>query len=131
MLPEHTAIVFHKNHYVIVCNKIRYYADRAFRRRGILFRRWGTGRTRGLGLVEMLLGLAALALACVVTMFVASIPVPVERPRAAPARYVNGVAKRGYAPAPNRPGLRPKRAPAKAGGRRPLPYGQSPRGFIR
>ena len=70
VLPEHTAIVFHKNNYVIVCNKIKYYADRAFRRRGILFRRWGTGRTRGLGLGEMLLALAALAVAFVVTMIV-------------------------------------------------------------
>ena len=43
-LPEQTAVVFHKNHYVILCNKIRYYADEAFRRRGLLFRRFGTGR---------------------------------------------------------------------------------------
>ena len=76
VLPEHAAIVFHKNHCVIICNKIRYYADRAFRRRGIFFRRWGTGRTRGLGLKGMVLALAVLALALVVTEMVASMPVP-------------------------------------------------------
>ena len=76
VLPEHTAIVFHRNNYVIVCNKIRYYADRAFRRRGIIFRRWGTGRTRGLGLGGMVVGLAALAFAYVVTIIVASMPLP-------------------------------------------------------
>ena len=45
-LPEHAAIVFHKNNYVIVCDKIKYFADKAFRRRGIR-RRFGTGRSRG------------------------------------------------------------------------------------
>jgi type IV secretion system protein VirD4 len=88
-LPEHAAIVFHKNNYVIICNKIKYYADRAFRRRGIFFQRWGTGRTRGLGLGGMLLGLAALALALALTQFVASMPMPVLRQAAdvAPGGY--------------------------------------------
>ena len=91
VLPEHAAIVFHKNNYVIVCDKIKYYADRAFRRRGIIFRRWGTGRTRGLGLGGMVLGLAALALAFVVTMVVASMPVG-DRPPAAVRRHYSAAA---------------------------------------
>ena len=32
--------------FVILCNKVKHYADPAFRRRGIR-RRWGTGRRRG------------------------------------------------------------------------------------
>ena len=75
-LPEQTAIVFHKNHYVILCNKIKYYADRSFRRRGILFRRWGTGRARGLGLGEMLLAVAFLALALLAAQLVADLVPP-------------------------------------------------------
>jgi type IV secretion system protein VirD4 len=92
-MPEHAAIVFHKNNYVIVCNKIKYYADRAFRRRGIYpFRRWGTGKSRGLGVAEMLLGLAALALAYAVTLVVDDIMQPVRRPSAAydAARFLEG-----------------------------------------
>ena len=91
-LPDTTAFIFHKNNYVIVCDKIKYYADRAFRRRGIVFKRWGTGRTRGLGLDSMVWGLAALALAYVVTLFVASLPVPQRRPRAAEGEYAGGEA---------------------------------------
>jgi type IV secretion system protein VirD4 len=120
VLPEHTAIVFHKNHYVIVCDKIRYYADRAFRRRGMVIRRWGTGRTRGLGLHEMLLGPAALALAYGVTMFVDSLPVPVDPPPAARGRYGAGGPRRAYAAAHYRPGRRPP--PARTRIRHPLPY---------
>ena len=80
VLPEDTAIVFHKNHYVIMCQKIRYYADRAFRPRG-LSRRWGTGRARGLGLGSMLLGLAALLISLVVTLLIDRLPVPDRQPR--------------------------------------------------
>ena len=75
VLPEHAAIIFHKNNYVIVCNKIKYYADEAFRLRGVFFRRYGTGRVRRLGLGEMLLALAILGLALVLTQIVASLPV--------------------------------------------------------
>jgi type IV secretion system protein VirD4 len=91
-LPEQTAIVFHKNHYVILCNKVKYYADRSFRRRGILFRRFGTGRARGLGLGEMLLAVAALAVACLVTIIVADLPLAELWPSAAvaPAGYSEG-----------------------------------------
>jgi type IV secretion system protein VirD4 len=74
VLPEHTAVIFHKNNCVIVCNKIKYYADRAFRQRGMIFHRWGTGRTQGLGLSEMLVAIAILAVAYAVTMAVASSP---------------------------------------------------------
>ena len=95
MLPEHAAIVFHKNHYVIVCNKIKYYADRAFRRRGLIFRRWGTGRTRGLGLGAMLAGLAALALSLVVTQMIADLSV-----RQPPAADPGGYDSRPYFAAP-------------------------------
>ncbi len=68
---------------MIICDKIKYYADRAFRRRGILVKRWGTGRRRVLGLGGMMLGLAALALAFGVTALVSRLPVPVRRPPAA------------------------------------------------
>jgi type IV secretion system protein VirD4 len=71
-LPEHAAMVFHKNNPVIVCDKIKHYADAAFRQRGTFRRRWGTGRSPGLGLGGLVLGVAALALAYVVTMIVAS-----------------------------------------------------------
>ena len=73
-LPDDAAIVFHKNNYVIVFNKIKYYADKAFRRRGIISHRWGTGRAPGRALRGLVLGLLALALAFVVTSIVASLP---------------------------------------------------------
>jgi hypothetical protein len=115
VLPEYTAMIFHKNHYVIVCDKIKYYADRAFRRRGIVFRRWGSGRTRGLGLGDMLLGLALLALSGVVTLFVASLPALVQRPPAtASGGHFEAGHERFFAPAPYGQGMRP-------GVRRPLP----------
>jgi type IV secretion system protein VirD4 len=75
VLPEDTALVFHKNNYAILCRKIKYYADRAFRPRGFS-RQWGTGRTRGLGWGSMLLGLAALLFAVVVTLLIDRLPVP-------------------------------------------------------
>jgi type IV secretion system protein VirD4 len=106
VLPEQTGIVFHKNHYVIVCNRIKYYADRAFRARGITRARWGTGRTRGLGFVDMLLGLAALALSLGIAEIAARLPVPVERRRAAPGGYNAAGFRRGVAPAPQRSGRR-------------------------
>jgi type IV secretion system protein VirD4 len=71
-LSEQKLIVFHKNNHVIICDKIRYYADPAFRKRGI-FQRYGTGRTPGLGLDSLVLGLLVLAIACLVTLFVASL----------------------------------------------------------
>jgi type IV secretion system protein VirD4 len=74
-LPDHTAIVFHRNHYAIVCDKIRYYADPAFRQRGLL-RRWGTGRTHGLGVRGMLLGLLLLAISLAVTLLLGGLPMP-------------------------------------------------------
>jgi type IV secretion system protein VirD4 len=98
VLPEHAAVIFHKNNYVIVCDKVKHYADRAFRRRGVLFRRWGTGRTRGLGLGEMLLGLAVLALAWVATMIVTSLPGPEQRPAAAPDGYYQVAPRGGFGP---------------------------------
>jgi type IV secretion system protein VirD4 len=72
-LPEQTAIIFHKNNYVILCNKIKYYADRAFRQRGILFRRFGTGRARGLGIREMLLAIALLAVSLLAALVAAEL----------------------------------------------------------
>ena len=87
VLPEHTTIVFHKNHYVIVCDKSKYYADKAFRRRGVIFKRWGTGRTRGRGLRGLALGLAALALSGLVTLLVANLPATVGQ---APATFAPG-----------------------------------------
>jgi type IV secretion system protein VirD4 len=81
-LPEHAAIIFHKNNYVIVCDKIKYYADRAFRPRGIR-RRFGTGRSRGHAVSGVLMGLAALALAIGVTALVARLPELERRWRAA------------------------------------------------
>jgi type IV secretion system protein VirD4 len=116
-LPENVAIVFHKNNYVILCDKIKYYADQAFRRRGLIFKRWGTGRTRGLGLGGMALGLAALALAYVVTMIVASLPAPVQQPPAA-------IAPGGYIEA----GSAPYGPGGRASGTFPLPYRPLPRG---
>jgi type IV secretion system protein VirD4 len=90
VLPEHAAIVFHKNNYVIVCNKIKYYADQAFRRRGVIFRRWGTGRTPGLGLGGLMLGLIALAVAFAVTSVVVSLSQ--QGPgAAAPSGYQGGL----------------------------------------
>jgi type IV secretion system protein VirD4 len=82
-----TAFIFHKNNYVIVCDRIRYYADKAFRLRGIVRKRWGTGRTRGLGLSGLVLGLAALALAVAVTLFVASLSLPRRMPGVPVWRY--------------------------------------------
>ncbi len=86
VLPEHAAVIFHKNHYVIVCNKIKYYADQAFRLRGLIFRRYGTGRTRGLGLCAMLVGLAVLALSLAITQMVADLSVQ-QPPAADPGVY--------------------------------------------
>ena len=133
VLPEHTAIVFHKNNYVIVCDKIKYYADRAFRRRGIIFRRWGSGRARGLGLGEMVLALAALALSALVTAFVASLPVPVWPPprAAAPAGFFNAqppgngferFGDGGRLPRPVETWRQPPVFHPYRPGRRPLPY---------
>ena len=105
VLPEDTAIVFHKNHYVIMCQKIRYYADKAFRPRG-LSRQWGTGRTRGLGMGSMLLGLAALVVSLVVTLLLDRLPVPDRQPRTRESSsgysrdgYGSGVAPSPYGPA--------------------------------
>jgi type IV secretion system protein VirD4 len=107
VLPEYTAMVFHKNHHVIVCNKIRYYADQAFRRRGMVFRRWGTGRTKGLGLGEMLGGLALLALSLGVTLFVARLPVLIQQPRVSVSdKRVESGSESGFAPARYRPARR-------------------------
>jgi len=76
VLPESTCLVFHRNNYVIVCDKIRYYADQAFRRRGLFCKRWGSGKSRGMGGSGFALGLLALALAGVVTIAVAHLPDP-------------------------------------------------------
>jgi type IV secretion system protein VirD4 len=84
-MPEHAAIVFHKNNYVIVCNKIRYFADKAFRQRGILRKRYGTGRTRGHSMTGLVLGLAALAVAYGVTLGIAQVMVRLRHPHAAVA----------------------------------------------
>ena len=54
-----------------MCDKIRYYDDGAFRKRGLLRTRYGTGRPRGLGIGSLLGGLLMLALACLVTLLVA------------------------------------------------------------
>ena len=70
-LPDNLAIVFHKNNPVILCNKIRHHTDRAFRPRGIIRKRYGTGRTRGHGMAGLMLGLASLAVALAVTAGIA------------------------------------------------------------
>ena len=80
---------FIKNNHVIVCDKVKYYADPAFRRRGIFRRRWGTGRSRGLGLAEMLLGVAFLGLSLLATQLVANLKTAHPRSPAAVAPYVN------------------------------------------
>ena len=95
VLPEHAAVIFHKNHYVIVCNKVKYYADQAFRLRGLIFRRYGTGRTRGLGLGAMLAGLAVLALSLAITQMIADLSV-----RQPPAADPGGYDSRPYFAAP-------------------------------
>ena len=125
VLPEHSAIVFHKNNYVVICDKIKYYSDRAFRRRGILFfRRWGTGRRQVLGLGGMGLGLAALALAFAVTVAVSRLPVPVRRPPSAvaPGDYSEAGTVPVYSPAPYGPGR-------QRFGAKPLPYRPMPGGW--
>jgi type IV secretion system protein VirD4 len=73
VLPPTTALVFHKNSYVCICDRITYFTDRAFRRGGI-------GRTPSLGLSGMALALMTLMLSVVATAMVASMPVPVPRP---------------------------------------------------
>jgi type IV secretion system protein VirD4 len=95
-MPEHAAIVFHKNNCVIVCNKIRYYADRAFKKHGIR-QRYGTGRTRGYNMAGLMLGLVSLALAVAVTLGIAEVMVRLRHSQAAArqGRYDAG----GY-PAP-------------------------------
>jgi type IV secretion system protein VirD4 len=125
VLPERSAIVFHKNNYVIVCDKVKYYADRAFRRRGIFFfRRWGTGRRQVLGLGGMGLGLAALAFAFAVTVAVSRLPVPVRRPPAAvaPGVYSETGTAPFYSPPPYWRGR-------QTFGARPLPYRPMPGGW--
>jgi type IV secretion system protein VirD4 len=127
-LSKDVAIVFHQNNPVVLCTKVKHYADPAFRRRGILRRRWGTGRSPGMGMGGMVLGLAALALAYAVTMLVDSMPVPVRRPRA--AATADGDAEGGAMPvnAPYGAGMsRPVPAPSNHWGRHSLPYGQRSR----
>jgi type IV secretion system protein VirD4 len=132
-LHESVGIVFHKNNPVILCQLIKYYSDKAFRR-------GGTGRTRGLGLGEMVLALTLLALSGICTALVARLQVPVRQrpPAVAPGEFFNngaaGIAgdefgdtvpmsspdeswqePPSFQPAPYRPGRRRQ-------GRRPLTY---------
>ena len=53
-------------------------------------KRWGTGRTRGLGMDGMVMGMAALALAFAVTWLVTQIPVRRPAAAVAPGRHVSG-----------------------------------------
>jgi type IV secretion system protein VirD4 len=78
-LGDNVALVFHKNYPVILAERIKYYSDKAFRKRPIL-RSWGTGRTQGLGLAGVVLPLAALLLSGLLTAFVASLPAPGHGP---------------------------------------------------
>jgi type IV secretion system protein VirD4 len=73
VLPESKAMVWHKNNYVMIAERIKYYSDKDFRRGPAGY---GTGRTRGLGLGSMLLAVGALLLSCYAMLFIASLPVP-------------------------------------------------------
>ena len=76
VLPESAAIIFHKNNYPILCKRVKYYADRAFRKRGILSRWWSTRTTSPFGAAEMVLALAMLASAGFLAALFAKQPVP-------------------------------------------------------
>lgn len=82
-LADDVVLIFHKNLAVIPAAKIRYYADKAFRR-------GGTGRTRGLGLGGMLAACAALFITSIcsmplLTMDPASVQLTATRPTTASA----------------------------------------------
>ena len=84
-LHESVGIVLHKNQPAMLCELIKHYSDKAFRR-------GGTGRTRGLGLGGMVLSLAVLAMSIAVSVGIAHLPVPVrQRPGVfAPGGDFNG-----------------------------------------
>jgi type IV secretion system protein VirD4 len=122
-LRDDVGLVFHKNNYVILSQQIRWYADKAFRRRW--WRGYGTGRTRGLGLGGAVLALAALLLSGGVTVLVASLPVPVRQPPGgwAGANFNSqpaGMAGEGFRGTGPLPGVEPWRQPPQL---QPLPYG--------
>jgi len=103
VLPPTTALVFHKNSYVVMCDRITYYADQAFRRG---WKGFGTGKTRGLGLRGLALALVALLLSFMASAFV-------EALTATPARQ---------------PGFSPYSQPPVYG---PAPYPPYGGGYIR
>jgi type IV secretion system protein VirD4 len=120
-LGRSVGVLFHKNHPVMCVQLIEYFRDRAFR-----WRWWrcgyGTGRSPGLGLGGMVMGLIALALSGLVTVLVARLPVPVrQRPGAvAPGEFypygpVEPWRQPVFQPSPFGPGQRQP-------GWRPLPY---------
>jgi type IV secretion system protein VirD4 len=120
VLPENVSLVFHKNNPVIIADLIKYYSDKAFRRRW--WRGYGTGRSPGLGLGGMVLALAALLLAGVFACFVASLSLPRRMP-GVPGGQRPGA---GFSN-PGQPGhftVEPWRQPApyRPDGLYPLPY---------
>ena len=125
---ESVGWLFHKNNHVICVKLVKYYSDWAFRR--LPWRGWGTGRSDGVGMSGMTMSLAALAFACLVTVLVARLPVPVQQPRRGVApggNYYGGQAGFPAGQYRNDPmawPVEPWRRPARQRrGRRPLPYG--------
>lgn len=77
-LPEHVTMVFHKNMRPILAERIRYFADPAFRQR--LWRGYGTGQPRRLGFFGMVLALAMLLVSGLFAGFACSVPTPQHWP---------------------------------------------------
>ena len=74
-MGSNASLLFHKNLPVILAERIKYYSDRAFRRRPLL-RSFGTGRAPGRGIASLVHTAAVLLVAGVLTAFVAVLPVP-------------------------------------------------------
>jgi type IV secretion system protein VirD4 len=67
MLSDHVGLVFHQNNPVILAQRIRWYSDRAFRRKGV-------GKSRGVGLGGLLVALLALLFSGVCTAIAVNLP---------------------------------------------------------
>lgn len=83
-LSGHSLLIFHKNNRPILAERIRYYADPAFRP-GL--RGHGTGRARGVGFRDVALAASALLLAVLGAACVAALPPPphLRQPEQRPA----------------------------------------------
>jgi type IV secretion system protein VirD4 len=118
-------LLFHKWHHPVMVQMTEYFADPAFRWRP--WRGWGTGRSKGLGLSGLVLALVALAVSCLVTALVASLPPPGQsRPgAAAPGGFdqygpVQPWRQPAFQPSPYEPATAKAGGPGQAGWR-PLP----------